>query len=55
MPSGALEDAVGSIGTTPDGRTTREEIAAFVCRRFCGTASVDLLSTDVPTGRPGKS
>ncbi|MGW2782474.1 PP2C family protein-serine/threonine phosphatase [Streptomyces populi] len=51
MPSDALEDAVESIGTTLDERTTCEELVAFVCRRFCETAAVDLLPTDVPAGR----
>ncbi|MFF2367415.1 PP2C family protein-serine/threonine phosphatase [Streptomyces sp. NPDC058122] len=51
MPSDASEDAVESIGTTLDERTTCEELVAFMCRRFCETAAVDLLSKDVAAGR----
>ncbi|MET7982583.1 MULTISPECIES: GAF domain-containing SpoIIE family protein phosphatase [unclassified Streptomyces] len=50
-PSDALEDAVESIGTTLDERMTCEELVAFVCRRLCDTAAVDLLPTDVAAGR----
>ncbi|MEU4167855.1 PP2C family protein-serine/threonine phosphatase [Streptomyces sp. NPDC026665] len=50
-PSDASRDAVESIGTTLDERTTCGELVAFMCRRFCETAAVDLLSTDVTVGR----
>ncbi|MET8136404.1 GAF domain-containing SpoIIE family protein phosphatase [Streptomyces sp. NPDC005251] len=47
----ALEDAIESIGTTLDERTTCEELVAFVCRHFCETAAVDLLPRDVAADR----
>lgn len=47
VPFGAMEDAVESIGTTLDERTTCEELATFVHRHFCEAAAVDLLPTDV--------
>ncbi|WTE73928.1 SpoIIE family protein phosphatase [Streptomyces sp. NBC_01615] len=50
-PSGAMEDAVESIGTTLDEQTTCTELAAFVCRHFCDAAAVDLLPADAPATR----
>jgi hypothetical protein len=50
-PFGAMEEAVESIGTTLDERTTCAELAEFVSRHFCDAAAVDLLPTDVPTSR----
>jgi Stage II sporulation protein E (SpoIIE) len=50
-PFNALEEAVESIGTTLDERTTCAELARFVCREICEAAAVDLLAEDVPTGR----
>jgi len=47
-PFDAMEDAVESIGTTLDERTTCTELAAFVCRHFCDAAAVDLLPADIP-------
>ncbi|MGW3662375.1 PP2C family protein-serine/threonine phosphatase [Streptomyces sp. NPDC005141] len=47
VPFGAMEDAVESIGTRLDERTTCAELAAFVHRHFCDAAAVDLLPSDV--------
>jgi serine phosphatase RsbU (regulator of sigma subunit) len=46
-----MEEAVESIGTTLDERTTCTELAAFVCRHFCDAAAVDLLPADVAATR----
>ncbi|MFF4351053.1 PP2C family protein-serine/threonine phosphatase [Streptomyces sp. NPDC001530] len=51
-PFAAMEDAVESIGTTLDERTTCTELAEFVRRHFCDAAAVDLLPADVPATRP---
>ncbi|WP_055490960.1 PP2C family protein-serine/threonine phosphatase [Streptomyces sp. TP-A0356] len=48
-PNGA-EEALESIGTTLDEQTTCEELAAYVCRRLCDAAAVDLLP-EVPTAQ----
>lgn len=48
-PFGVMNDAVESIGTTLDERTTCGELASFVCRHFCDAAAVDLLAEDVPS------
>jgi serine phosphatase RsbU (regulator of sigma subunit) len=50
-PLAAMDDAVESIGTTLDERTTCSELAAFVCRHFCDAAAVDLLPADVPAAQ----
>lgn len=49
-PLDAMEDAIESIGTGLDERTTCEELAAFACRHGCDAAAVDLLPEDVPAG-----
>ncbi|MET7697697.1 GAF domain-containing SpoIIE family protein phosphatase [Streptomyces sp. NPDC005485] len=51
-PLDAVEDAIESIGTGLDERTTCEELAAFVCRHGCDAAAVDLLPEDIPAGPP---
>lgn len=48
LPYGA-EDALESIGTTLDEQTTCEELAAYVCRRVCDAAAVDLLPEEAPS------
>ncbi|MER5184455.1 GAF domain-containing SpoIIE family protein phosphatase [Streptomyces sp. NPDC002896] len=50
-PVAWVEEAVESIGTTLDERTTCAELAGFLCRQMCDAAGVDLLSEDVPAGR----
>ncbi|WP_369243972.1 PP2C family protein-serine/threonine phosphatase [Streptomyces sp. R41] len=50
-PLGAMDDAVESIGTTLDERTTCSELAAFACRHFSDAAAVDLLPADVPAAQ----
>ncbi|QGV82960.1 PP2C family protein-serine/threonine phosphatase [Streptomyces ficellus] len=47
------EQAVETIGSSLDERTTCAELAAFVCGRLCEAAAVDLLAEDVPVLRPG--
>ncbi|MER6129820.1 GAF domain-containing SpoIIE family protein phosphatase [Streptomyces sp. NPDC001795] len=51
-PPHGVEDALESIGTTLDERTTCEELAAFVCGRVCDAAAVDLLPEDVSSAPP---
>ncbi|MGV9567647.1 PP2C family protein-serine/threonine phosphatase [Streptomyces sp. NPDC003480] len=51
-PPRGLEDALESIGTTLDERTTCRELAAYVCARLCDAAAVDLLPQDVPSAPP---
>ncbi|WP_406165151.1 PP2C family protein-serine/threonine phosphatase [Streptomyces sp. NBC_00996] len=53
-PFGAMDDAVESIGSTLDERTTCIELAAFVCRHFCDAAAVDLLPADVPAAQQSR-
>ncbi|MFI6493907.1 PP2C family protein-serine/threonine phosphatase [Streptomyces sp. NPDC050564] len=53
-PFGAMDDAVESIGSTLDERTTCTELAAFVCRHFCDAAAVDLLPADVPAAQQSR-
>ena len=47
-PLDPVDDAVESIGTGLDERTTCAELTAFVCRHVCDAAAVDLLPEDVP-------
>lgn len=47
-PYGVVEDAVDSIGTTLNERTTCAEVARFLCRHGCDAAAVDLLPEDLP-------
>lgn len=49
---GAMEQAVESIGTSLDERTTCAELAAFVHGRLCDAAAVDLLPEDAPVSGP---
>ncbi|WP_079175969.1 PP2C family protein-serine/threonine phosphatase [Actinacidiphila rubida] len=51
-PFAVVEEAVESIGTTLNERTTCAELARFLCREICEAAAVDLLTEDVPTSRP---
>ena len=51
-PAHGMEDALESIGTTLDERTTCQELAAHVCGRACDAAAVDLLTEDVPSASP---
>ncbi|MFE1292329.1 PP2C family protein-serine/threonine phosphatase [Streptomyces sp. NPDC058751] len=51
VPSDVPDDAVESVGTTLDERTTCEELVAFLCRHVCEAAAVDLLPKDVAAGR----
>nr|WP_175409821.1 PP2C family protein-serine/threonine phosphatase [Streptomyces sp. TRM64462] len=39
-----MEDAVASIGTTLDARTTVAELAGYLCEHLCDTAVVDLFA-----------
>ncbi|MEW2166805.1 GAF domain-containing SpoIIE family protein phosphatase [Streptomyces sp. NPDC007084] len=50
----AVADAVDSVGTTLDGRTTCAELAAFAHRHRCEAAAVDLLPSAVPAGECGR-
>jgi len=52
-PFELLEEAVESIGTTLNERTTCAELARFVCREICDAAAVDLLAEEVPAPTPG--
>ncbi|MGW1257781.1 PP2C family protein-serine/threonine phosphatase [Streptomyces sp. NPDC002513] len=51
-PPHGMEDAVESIGTTLDERTTCEELAAYVCDRVGDAAAVDLLPEDAVPAPP---
>ncbi|MFC8916847.1 PP2C family protein-serine/threonine phosphatase [Streptomyces sp. NPDC047821] len=48
---GTMEQAVESIGTTLDERTTCVELARFLCGRLCEAAAVDLLPEGDGTAR----
>lgn len=52
VPSDAVDDAIDSVGTTLDERTTCEELAAYARRHFCEAAAVDLLLPEVPADAP---
>ena len=52
-PTGLMEDAAESIGTTLDEDTTCAELAGFLRRRVCEAAAVDLLPEDAPAARFG--
>jgi hypothetical protein len=47
-PFGLVEEAVESIGSTLDERTTCTELADFLRRHVCDAVAVDLLAEDVP-------
>nr|WP_326760157.1 GAF domain-containing SpoIIE family protein phosphatase [Streptomyces phaeochromogenes] len=49
---GMVEEAVESIGTTLDERTTCAELVEFLGRHGCEAVAVDLLGEDVPATRP---
>jgi hypothetical protein len=52
VPVGMVEEAVESIGTTLDERTTCAELVGFLARHGCEAVAVDLLGEDVPASRP---
>ncbi len=47
-----LDNALESIGTTLDERTTCQELVDYMCDLVCDAAAVDLLPKDIPSMSP---